>query len=171
MPLSTVGRTINALGLGRLRNLDPKPTVQRYQWQRPGDMIQDDSKQLARFERISHRITGDRRQDCSRGAGYEKVHVAIDDAARLAYVEVLPDAQKATTVGFLCRAVGWISGQGITCRRVLSDNGTSYRSGDWRRACSAMDLKSIRTRSYTPRTNGKAERYGLRPTASPSRPS
>jgi transposase InsO family protein len=159
VPLSTVGRTLNALGLGRLRNLDPKPPVQRYQWQRPGDMIHVDTKQLARFERIGHRITGDRRQGCSRGAGYEKVHVAIDDATRLAYVEVLPDEQKATTVGFLCRAVGWFSDQGITCRRVLSDNGSSYRSGEWRKACSAMDLKPIRTKPYTPRTNGKAERF------------
>ncbi len=114
MPLSTIGRTINALGLGRLRNLDPKPTVQRHQWQRPGNMIQVDTKQPARFERIGHRITRDRRQDCWRGAGHEKVHVAIDNAARLASVEVLADEQKATKVGFLCRAVGWISGQGIT---------------------------------------------------------
>lgn len=158
-PLSTVGRVMKALGLGRLRNLDPKVPVQRYQWEKPGDMIHVDTKQLARFERIGHRITGDRRQGCSRGAGYEKVHVAIDDATRLAYVEVLPDEQKATTVGFLARAVGWFSAQGITCRRVLSDNGSSYRSGEWRKACSALDLRPIRTRPYTPRTNGKAERF------------
>jgi transposase InsO family protein len=158
-PLSTVGRVMKALGLGRLRNLDPKPPVQRYQWEKPGDMIHVDTKQLARFERVGHRITGDRRQGCSRGAGYEKVHVAVDDATRLAYVEVLPDEQKATTVGFLARAVGWFSEQGITCRRVLSDNGSAYRSGDWRRACRTLDLKPIRTKPYTPRTNGKAERF------------
>ena len=85
--------------------------------------------------------------------------MAIDDATRLAYVEVLPDEQMATTVGFLARAVGWFSAQAITCRRVLSDNGSSYRSGAWRNACSALDLKPIRTRPYTPRTNGKAERF------------
>jgi len=158
-PLSTVGRVMKALGLGRLRNLDSKPPVHRYEWEKPGDMIHVDTKQLARFERVGHRITGDRRQGCSRGAGYEKVHVAIDDATRLAYVEVLPDEQKATTVGFLARALGWFSEQGITCRRVLSDNGSSYRSGEWRKACSALDLKPIRTRPYTPRTNGKAERF------------
>ena len=158
-PLSTVGRIMKSLGLGRLRNLDPKPPVQRYQWEKPGDMIHVDTKQLARFERVGHRITGDRRQGCSRGAGYEKVHVAVDDATRLAYVEVLPDERKATTVGFLARAVGWFSQQGITCRRVLSDNGSSYRSGEWRKACGALDLKPIRTRPYTPRTNGKAERF------------
>ena len=158
-PLSTVGRAMKALGLGRLRNLEPKAPAQRYQWEKPGDMIHVDTKQLARFERVGHRITGDRRQGCSPGAGYEKVHVAIDDATRLAYVEVLPDEQKATTVGFLARAVGWFSQQGITCQRVLSDNGSAYRSGEWRKACSAMDLKPIRTKPYTPRTNGKAERF------------
>ena len=158
-PLSTVGRAMKALGLGRLRNLDPKPPVQRYQWEKPGDMIHVDTKQLARFERVGHRITGDRRQGTSRGAGYEKVHVAIDDATRLAYVEVLPDEQKATTVGFLARAVGWFSQQGITCRRVLSDNGSAYRSGAWRKACRALDLRPVRTKPYTPRTNGKAERF------------
>ena len=158
-PLSTVGRVMKALGLGRLRNLDPKPPVQRYQWEKPGDMIHVDTKQLARFERVGHRITGDRRQGCSRGAGYEKVHVAVDDATRLVYVEVLPDEQKATTVGFLTRAVGWFNEQGITCHRILSDNGSAYRSGDWRKACRALDLKPIRTKPYTPRTNGKAERF------------
>ena len=158
-PLSTVGRVMKALGLGRLRNLEPKVPVQRYQWEKPGDMIHVDTKQLARFERVGHRITGDRRQGTSRGAGYEKVHVAVDDATRLAYVEVLPDEQKATTVGFLARAVGWFSQQGITCRRVLSDNGSAYRSGAWRKACRALDLRPIRTKPYTPRTNGKAERF------------
>ena len=133
-PLATIGRVMNALGLGRLRNLEPRKPVQRYQWKRPGDMIHVDTKQLARFERVGHRITGDRRHGCSRGAGYEK-HVAIDDATRLAYVEVLADELRATTVGFLGRAVGWFSKQGITCRRVLPDNGPAYRSGDWRKAC------------------------------------
>ena len=133
--------------------------MRRYEWERPGDMIHVDTKQLARFERVGHRITGDRRQGSSRGAGYEKVHVAIDDATRLAYVEVLADEQRATTVGFLARAVGWFSEQGITCRRILSDNGPAYRSSDWRRACRALDLKPIRTKPYTPQTNGKAERF------------
>jgi transposase InsO family protein len=158
-PLSTVGRVMNALGLGRLKNLEPKVPVRRYQWERPGDMIHVDIKQLARFERVGHRITGDRRHGSTRGAGYEKVHVAIDDATRLAYVEVLPDEQKATTIGFLVRAVGWFSEQGITCRRILSDNGPAYRSGEWRKACRALDLKPIRTKPYTPQTNGKAERF------------
>ena len=149
---------MNRLGLGRLKNLEPKKPVVRYQWEKPGDMIHVDTKQLARFEHIGHRITGDRRKGTSRGIGYEKVHVAIDDATRLAYVEVLADERRATTIGFLARAVGWFSEQGIHCRRVLSDNGSSYRSGDWRKACEVLGLKPIRTKAYTPQTNGKAER-------------
>ena len=158
-PLSTVGRVLKALGLGRLKNLQPAEPVRRYQWAQPGDMIHVDTKQLARFERVGHRITGDRRLGCSRGAGYEKAHVAIDDATRLAYVEVLPDEKQATTVGFLLRAVAWFDGQGISCKRVLSDNGSAYRSKPWREACSALGLTPKRTRPYTPRTNGKAERF------------
>jgi transposase InsO family protein len=122
-------------------------------------MIHVATKQLARFERVGHRITGDRRLGSSRGAGYEKAHVAIDDATRLAYVEVLPDEKQATTVGFLLRAVAWFDAQGITCRRFLSDNSSAYRSKPWREACSALGLTPKRTRPYTPRTNGKAERF------------
>jgi len=158
-PLSTTGRWLKSMGLGRLRNLQPKEPVRRYQWAQPGDMIHVDTKQLARFERVGHRITGDRRLGCSPGAGYEKAHVAVDDATRLAYVEVLPDEQQATTVGFLVRAVSWFNSQGISCRRVLSDNGSAYRSKQWRKACSAMGLKAKRTRAYRPQTNGKAERF------------
>jgi transposase InsO family protein len=87
------------------------------------------------------------------------VHVAVDDATRLAYVEVLPDEQQSTTVGFLVRAVGWFSEQGMPCRRILSDNGSAYRSGAWRKACRSMAIKPIRTKPYTPQTNGKAERF------------
>jgi hypothetical protein len=158
------------LGLNRQRNLNPKPPVQRYQWERPGDMIHVDIKQLARFHRVGHRITGDPRKGSSPGAGYEKVHVAIDDATLLSYVEVLADEKGPTTVGFLSRAVAWFNGQGIECRRVLSDNGSAYKSHGWRKACQAMGLKAKKARPFTPRTNGKAERYGLRPTSSTSRP-
>ena len=144
------------LGLGQLKNLEPKKPVVRVQWERPADMIHVDTKQLARFERVGHRITGDRRKGTSRDVGYEKVHVAIDDATRLAYVEVLADERRATTIGFLARAMGWFFEQGIHCRRVLSDNGSSYRSGDWRKAREALGLKPIRTKATTPQTNGKA---------------
>ena len=134
-------------------------------------MIHVDTKQLARFARVGHRITGDRCQcqGSSRGAGYEKAHVAIDDVTRLAYVEVLPDEKQATTMGFLLRAVAWFEGQGISGRRVISDNGSAYRSKPWREACSTLGLIPKRTRPYSPHTNSKAERYGLRPTLSTSR--
>ena len=158
-PLSTVGRVLKALGLGQLKNLQPAEPVRRYQWARPGDMVHIDTKQLARFERVGHRITGDRRLGSSRGAGYEKAHVAIGDATRLAYVEVLPDEKQATTVGFLLRAVAWFDSQGISCKRVLSDNDSAYRSRPWREACAALGLTPKRTKPYTPRTNGKAERF------------
>jgi len=124
----------------------------------PGNMIHACIKQLARSDRVGHRITGNRHLGRSSGAGYEKAHVAIDDATRLAYAEVLPDEKQATTVGFLIRAVAWFGSRGITCRRVLSDNGSPYRSKPWRLACEALGLTPKRTRPYTPRTHGKAER-------------
>jgi transposase len=159
VPITTLARAMRRLGLNRLRNLEPRVPVQRYQWEQPGDMIHVDIKQLARFERVGHRITGDPRKGSSPGAGYEKVHVAVDDATRLSYVEVLHDEKGPTTVGFLSRALAWFNSQGIECRRVLSDNGSAYKSYGWRKACQAMGLKAKKTRPYTPRTNGKAERF------------
>ena len=158
-PFSTVARALNQLGLGRLRNLDPKAPVQRYERETPGDLIHIDVKKLARFRRVGHRITGNRQQGRSTGAGYDRVHVAIDDATRLAYVEVLADEQQGTAIGFLSRAVAWFNGQGVECRQVMSDNGSAYISKAFAKACSALGLKHIRTRPYTPRTNGKAERF------------
>lgn len=158
-PFSTVARTLSRLGLGRLRNLEPKPPVQRYEWERPGDLIHIDVKTLARFRKVGHRITGDRQQGRSYGVGYDKVHVAVDDATRLAYVEVLGDEQKPTVISFLSRAVAWFNGQGIDCRRVMSDNGPAYVSKAFAKACRILGLRHIRTRPYTPRTNGKAERF------------
>jgi len=157
--LSTVVRTLKAMGLGRPKYLQPPVPVCRYQWGQPGDMIHVDIKQLARFARVGHRITGDRRLGRSSGEGYEKAHIAIDDATRLDYAEVLPDEKQTTTVGFLIRAVALFGSQGITFRRVLSDNGSAYLSKPWRLECEAFGLTPKRTRSYTPRTNGKAERF------------
>jgi transposase InsO family protein len=133
--------------------------VQRYEWERPGDLIHVDVKTLARFRKVGHRITGDRQQGRSYGVGYDKVHVAVDDATRLAYVEVLADEQKPTVIGFLSRAVAWFNGQGVECRRVMSDNGPAYVSKAFAKACLILCLRHIRTRPYTPRTNGKAERF------------
>jgi len=166
-PFSTVARALNRLGLGRLRNLEPKAPVQRYERQTPGDLIHTDVKKLARhcfaegfaYRKVGHRITGNRQRGRSTGVGYDRVHVAIDDATRLAYVEVLADEQQATAIGFLSRAVAWFNGQGVECRQVMSDNGSAYISKAFAKACSVLKLKHIRTRPYTPRTNGKAERF------------
>ena len=158
-PFSTVARALNRLGLGRLRNLDPKPPVQRYERERPGDLIHIDVKKLARFRKVGHRITGNRQQGRSAGVGYDRVHVAIDDATRLADVEVLSDEQQGKAIGFLIRALAWFNGHGVECRQVMSDNGSAYISKAFAKACSVLKLKHIRTRPYTPRTNGKAERF------------
>jgi hypothetical protein len=156
-PFSTVARALNCLGLVRLRNLEPKSPVQRYEWERPGDVIHIDIKTLARYRKAGHRITGDRQRGGCYSVGYDKVHVAFDDATRLAYVEVLADEQKPTVIGFFSRAVGWFNGQGIECRRVMNDNGPAYVSKAFAKTCRVLGLRCICTRPYTPRTNRKAE--------------
>lgn len=164
MPASTVGGILRRRGLGRLAALEPKPLVVRYQRAQPGALIHIDTKKLGRITAVGHRITGDRR-DTRRGAGWEAVHVCIDDASRLAYGEVLPDERKEHAVPFLERAVGWFARQGVGVERVMTDNGSAYRRGPWREACGALALRHLRTKPYTPRTHGEAERFiqtGLR---------
>jgi transposase InsO family protein len=158
-PFSTVARTLSRLGLGRLRNLDPKPPVQRYKWERPGDLIHIDVKSLARFRKVGRRITGDRQQGRSTGVDYDKFHVTVEDATRLAYIKVLADEQKPTVIGFLSRGIAWFNARGIECRRVMNDNGPAYVSNAFAKACRILGLRHIRTRLYTPRTNGKAEQF------------
>jgi transposase InsO family protein len=158
-PFSTVARALNRLGLGRLLNLEPKTPVQRYERQTPGDLVHIDVKKLARFRKVGHRITGNRQEGRSTGVGYDRVHVAIDDGTRLAYVEVLADEQQATAICFMTRAVAWFNGQGVECRHLMSNNGRAYVSRSFGKACRALGIKHIRTRPYTPRTNGKAERF------------
>ena len=160
MPVSTVGGILRRLGLGRLAALDPKPAIVRYERERPGELIHLDTKKLGRFERIGHRITGDRTgQSNSRGIGWEALHVCIDDASRLAYSEVLADEKKESAIGFLDRALAFLAGHGITVERVMTDNGSAYRSQAFRNAVASAGAKHKRTRPYTPRTNGKAERF------------
>lgn len=137
-PFSAVARSLNRLGLGRLWNLEPKPVVQRYERQTPGVLIHIDVKKLARFRKVGHRITGNRQQGRSTGVGYDRVHVAIDDAARLAYGEVLADEQQATAIGFLSRSVAWFNGQGVECHMVMSDNGSAYISKAFAKAYSVL---------------------------------
>ena len=157
-PRSTVGLVLRRLGLGRLAALQPKPTVIRYQRASPGELLHIDTKKLGRIDGIGHRITGDRTGP-RRHRGFEALHVAIDDAARLAYSEILPDERKTSAIGFLDRALAWFGRHGVTVERLMTDNGSAYRSHDFRRACAATGLRHLRTRPYTPRTNGKAERF------------
>jgi len=161
MPVSTVGAILRRLGLGKLAALEPKPAIVRYERERPGELIHLDTKKLGRIEGIGHRITGRRPGAVNRrrGIGWEALHVCIDDASRLAYSEILPDEKKASAIGFLDRALGWLAGHGVTVERVMTDNGSAYRSKAFQAAVAAAGAKHKRTRPYTPRTNGKAERF------------
>jgi transposase InsO family protein len=158
LPRSTVASNLRRLGLGRLAALEPSEPARRYNRARAGELVHLDVKKLARFRRIGHRITGDRRGQ-SEGAGWEFVHVAVDDASRLAYVEVLPDEKRQSVTGFLVRALRWLRRQGIRVERVMTDNGSGYVSRLFGKACRRLRLRHIRTRPYTPKTNGKAERF------------
>jgi len=157
---SRVARVLRRHGLSRLTALEPKPLVRRYEWERPGDMLHLDVKKLGRVKGLGHRITGVRAEkDRNRGIGWEYVHVCIDDATRVAYVEVLDDELGVTTTGFFQRALAHFRELGVKVRRVLTDNGSPYRSHAFTRACIRNRVKHRRTRPYTPRTNGKAERF------------
>ena len=158
MAVSTVAAILSRLGLGRLSMLEPKPAVIRYERQRPGELLHVDTKKLARIVRVGHRIHGDRSTRI-KGAGWEFAHVCIDDCSRASYVEVLPDEKAATAVPFLHRAVAWFQSQGVTVERVMTDNGSPYVSRAHRQACRDLGVRHLRTRPYTPKTNGKAERF------------
>jgi transposase InsO family protein len=159
LPLSTVGGILRRLGLGRLERLDPPVPAMRYQRARPGELIHIDTKKLGKIAGIGHRITGDRGGHRARGIGWEHLHVAVDDASRLAYSEILPDERKASATAFLGRMLAWFARHGVTIERVMTDNGSAYRSHDFRAACASAGVRHLRTRPYTPRTNGKAERF------------
>lgn len=157
---STVGVVLRRLGLGRLTALEPKPPAIRYERQRPGELIHIDIKTLGRIDGVGHRISGRHVGMLhSRGLGWEHLHVAIDDASRLAYSELLPDAKKRSACAFLTRALAFFKAHGVSVERVMTDNGSAYLSHDFRRQIAAAGLRHIRTRPYTPRTNGKAERF------------
>jgi transposase InsO family protein len=155
---STVSAVLARRGLGPQRALEPVRPPCRYERRRPGDLLHLDIKKLARFRSPGHRVTGNR-SGKSYGAGWEFVHVAIDDHSRIAYAEVLPDETGSTCAAFLHRATRWYAKQGITIKRLLTDNGTGYRSHRFRDACHALELRHLRTKPYTPQTNGKAERF------------
>jgi len=161
---ATVSRILKRLGLNKLSALEPAEPVRRYEREQPGELIHIDIKKLGKIDGIGHRITGDRRGQSNRrgrgeGLGWEFVHVCIDDASRIAFSRVMKDEKKASATAFLKAAVTYYAGLGVTIQRVMTDNGSCYRSFAFRNTCRRLGLKHIRTRPYTPRTNGKAERF------------
>lgn len=159
-PVSTVGVVLRRHGLGRLRALDPRPPVIRYERDHPGELIHVDIKKLGRIDGIGHRITGDRTgQSNKRGTGWEYLHVAIDDASRLAYTELLPTERKESVIAFTGRTIAWFGRHGVSIERLMSDNGSAYKSFAFRDLLAEHGITHKRTRPYTPRTNGKAERF------------
>jgi transposase InsO family protein len=158
LSIATVSRLLKRAGLSRLSALDPPPPIVRYEYAAPGDLLHLDTKKLGRFHRVGSRITGTH-QKRSLGAGFEVAHVCIDDHSRLAYAEVLPNERKETTTTFLARALDHFQRLGISVARIMTDNGSAYRSLPIADLCRSRRLRHIFTRPYTPRTNGKAERF------------
>jgi transposase InsO family protein len=155
---ATVSRILRRARLSRWRDLNPPPPVQRYEHPRPGDLLHLDIKGMTRFSEVSLRGDGRLRGKRSH-PGFLALHVAVDDHSRMAFTQMLPDQKAETTIGFLNSAVEFFATHGIGVRALLTDNGSSYRSGQFRQACQLMQIKHHRTRPYTPRTNGKAERF------------
>jgi transposase len=160
MALTTVSGILTKIGMGKLGRLGIEPAV-RYERGVPGELIHVDVKKLGRIGRgAGHRVSGNRGAgQRSRGAGWEFVHVCVDDATRLAYVEVLDDEKATTAIGFLRRTIGFYASHGITVQELLTDNGSAYRSTVHAIACRALGIRHLRTRPYRPQTNGKAERF------------
>jgi len=156
---STVCAVLKRLGLNKLSRLEPPEPANRYCRRHPGELIHIDVKKLGRFNRPGHRVTGRGPGHNNHKVGWEAVHVCIDDTSRLAYVEILPNETAETSVGFLERAVDWFADHGVTVERVMTDNGSPYRSDRWAKWCANHDIRHLRTRPYRPRTNGKAERF------------
>lgn len=158
--LSTVCAVLGRLGLGRLAALEPPEPPNRYCRRHPGELIHIDVKKLGRFNVPGHRVTGRRPGSYgNRRVGWEAVHVCVDDATRLAYVEILDNELGVTSTGFLGRAVAWFASKGVVVKRVMTDNGPPFRSKPWATWCRDHQVRHIRTRPYRPRTNGKAERF------------
>ena len=157
---ATVSRILHRLGLNRLSSLEPAEPVRRYEREQAGELIHLDIKKLGKFNEIGHRITGDRTgQSNRRGVGWEYVHVCIDDHSRIAFARVMASEKKRSAIAFLREAVAYYDSLGVKVERVMTDNGSCYKSFAFRKACKRLGLKHIRTKPYTPKTNGKAERF------------
>lgn len=157
---ATVSRILQKARLSRAKDLDPPPPPKRYEHAKPGAMIHIDVKKLGRFSGIGHRITGDRSTATRTiGRGWEFVHVAIDDNSRIAFSQIMPDEKQESAIAFLKAAGAYYRSLGIKIARVMTDNGSCYKARNFAKACKRHGIKHIRTRPYTPRTNGKAERF------------
>ena len=157
---ATVSRVLRRHGLSRIADLEPPPPVIRYERDRPGELIHIDIKKLGRFARTGHRITGARTgQSSGRGIGWEYLHLAVDDHSRLAYSEIHPDEKRGSCLAFLFNALRFFKRHGIGVERVMTDNGSAFRSKRYATALRRLQVKHKRTRPYTPKTNGKAERF------------
>jgi transposase InsO family protein len=155
---ATVSRILVRLKLNKARMLEPASPVVRYERDAPGDLIHIDIKKLARIHKPGHRVTGNP-QDETRGAGWEFLYVAIDDHSRMAYVAMMPDEKAVSAADFLSQAVAYFARHGIRVHRVMTDNGPCFCSDRFRDTCHRFQMRHIRTRIYTPKTNGKAERF------------
>ena len=155
---ATVSRILRRHRLSRQRDLEPTLPVRRYEHPHPGDLLHLDTKKLARIAKPGHRLTGDPRDE-TRGAGWEVLHVAIDDHSRIAFSQLQPDERAASNVAFLRAADAYYARFGICIRRVLTDNAPCYYSDLFAATCQELGIRHLRTRPYTPRTNGKAERF------------
>ncbi len=157
---STVARILVRHGLNRWRDLEPAEPVIRYERETPGELLHMDIKKLGKFNRAGHRVTGDRHGHSNvRGVGWEFVHVAIDDHSRIAFSQVLESEKKQSAIAFLKAAVAWYQSLGIKIERVMTDRGSCYRSKAFNKLCEALAIRHIYTKPYTPKTNGKAERF------------
>jgi transposase InsO family protein len=157
---ATVSRILSRAGLSRTKDLQPAQPVTRYERDRPGELVHIDIKKLGRFDRPGHRVTADRTgQSNGRGIGWEYLHLMIDDHSRLGYSAILPDEKRRSCLSFLFEALRFFRAHGVRVHRVMTDNGTSFRSHRYAKALRRLQIKHVRTKPYTPRTNGKAERF------------
>jgi transposase InsO family protein len=156
--VATVSRCMKRLGLSRLKSLEPPMPVVRYEREAAGELLHIDTKKLGRIDGVGHRITGDRTKKHNRGIGWDMVHLAIDDHSRVSFAQVLPDEKALSCVQFLRQAVAYYASLGVRIERVMTDNGTGYKN-IFKAACDELGIRHIKTRPYTPKTNGKAERF------------